>query len=52
LANHSGTSTKVTVSGLTKQFGELLVLDDVSFTVDEAEFLAIVGPTGCGKAHF
>jgi ABC-type nitrate/sulfonate/bicarbonate transport system ATPase subunit len=52
LANNSGASTKVTVSGLTKQFGELLVLDDISFTVDEAEFLAIVGPTGCGKTTF
>ncbi len=52
MANDSGAGSKVTVSGLTKQFGKLLVLDDVSFTVDEAEFLAIVGPTGCGKTTF
>lgn len=43
---------KVTVNGLTKSFGKLLVLDDVSFTVGEGEFLAIVGPTGCGKTTF
>ncbi len=43
---------KVVVDGLTKKFGELLVLDDVSFTVSEGEFLSIVGPTGCGKTTF
>jgi len=37
---------------LTKKFGELLVLDDVNFTVGKGEFLAIVGPTGCGKTTF
>lgn len=43
---------KVAVVGLTKKFGDLLVLDDVSFTVGEGEFLCIVGPTGCGKTTF
>lgn len=44
--------SKVEVNHLTKRFGELLVLDDISFTVDEGEFLCIVGPTGCGKTTF
>jgi ABC-type nitrate/sulfonate/bicarbonate transport system ATPase subunit len=43
---------KITVNRLTKRFGELLVLDDISFTVGDGEFLAIVGPTGCGKTTF
>lgn len=43
---------KVKVERLTKRFGELLVLDDVSFDVREGEFLCIVGPTGCGKTTF
>jgi len=43
---------KILVNNLTKQFGELLVLDNISFTVDEGEFLSIVGPTGCGKTTF
>jgi sulfonate transport system ATP-binding protein len=30
----------------------LLVLDNISFNVGEGEFLAIVGPTGCGKTTF
>jgi sulfonate transport system ATP-binding protein len=40
------------VKNLTKRFGDLLVLDSINFTVAEGEFLAIVGPTGCGKTTF
>ena len=43
---------KVSVRDLTKKFGDLLVLDKVSFEVYEGEFLCIVGPTGCGKTTF
>ena len=43
---------KVQVKNLTKKFGTILVLDDISFEVKEGEFLCIVGPTGCGKTTF
>jgi len=43
---------KVKVRNLTKSFGDLLVLDDISFDVKKGEFLCIVGPTGCGKTTF
>ena len=43
---------KIDVRQFTKQFGELLVLDEISFQVRKGEFLAIVGPTGCGKTTF
>jgi ABC-type nitrate/sulfonate/bicarbonate transport system ATPase subunit len=43
---------KIEVKNLTKRFGNLLVLDDISFNVAKGEFLAIVGPTGCGKTTF
>lgn len=43
---------KIQVRNLTKRFGDLLVLDDVSFDVAQGEFLCIVGPTGCGKTTF
>ena len=39
---------KIEVKNLTKRFGDLLVLDDMNFTIRKGEFLAIVGPTGCG----
>ena len=44
--------TIVKVNHMTKKFGDLLVLDDVSFDVKKGEFLCIVGPTGCGKTTF
>lgn len=34
---------------ISKRFGKMDVLQDVRFTVNENEFLVIVGPTGCGK---
>ena len=37
------------VNGLTKRFGDLEVLRDVTFSLDERECLAILGPSGCGK---
>lgn len=43
---------KVSVKNMTKKFGDLLVLDDVSFDVKKGDFLCVVGPTGCGKTTF
>lgn len=42
----------VRVNNLTKRFGDLLVLDNISFDVYQNEFLCVVGPTGCGKTTF
>lgn len=44
--------SKVEVNHLTKSFGDLKVLDDISFQVNDGDFLCIVGPTGCGKTTF
>ena len=35
--------------GLRKQFGDRVVVDDVSFTLPAGDILALVGPSGCGK---
>lgn len=43
---------KIEVRNLCKRFGDLKVIDDISFNVKEGEFLCIVGPTGCGKTTF
>jgi iron(III) transport system ATP-binding protein len=39
----------ITVEALSMSFGSNRVLDDVSFTVHDREFLTLLGPSGCGK---
>ncbi|MGB3339980.1 MAG: ATP-binding cassette domain-containing protein [bacterium] len=39
----------IEVKKLSKRFDNLIVLDDVSFTVDEAQLVVILGPSGTGK---
>jgi len=39
----------VDVSNLTKRFGAAKAVDDVSFSVAEGEFVALLGPSGSGK---
>jgi ABC-type Fe3+/spermidine/putrescine transport system ATPase subunit len=39
----------VEVSNLSKRFGTTLAVADVSFTVPEGRFLALLGPSGSGK---
>lgn len=45
-------NVKVRVRNLTKCFGDLKVLDNVSFDIQKGDFVCIVGPTGCGKTTF
>lgn len=40
---------EIRVDHLAKSFGTNLVLDDVSFTVGDKEFVTLLGPSGCGK---
>jgi NitT/TauT family transport system ATP-binding protein len=40
----------VEVDGLSKRFDAVTAVEDVSFAVDENEFVSIVGPSGCGKS--
>ncbi|HZP99243.1 MAG TPA: ABC transporter ATP-binding protein [Reyranella sp.] len=40
----------IEVSGLTRRFGGLVAVNDVSFAVREREILSIIGPNGAGKS--
>jgi sulfate/thiosulfate transport system ATP-binding protein len=39
----------IEVRGVTKRFGRFVALDNVSFTVNQGELLALLGPSGSGK---
>ena len=39
----------LSVHNISKLFGNFQALKDVSFGVDESEFVCILGPSGCGK---
>jgi branched-chain amino acid transport system ATP-binding protein len=40
----------LTISGLSKRFGGLVAVNDVSFAVQEGEILSVIGPNGAGKS--
>ncbi len=40
----------ITVTGVTKRFGDYVALDDVSLTVPDGSLTALLGPSGSGKS--
>jgi len=43
------TAHDLEIRGVSKQFGSLMVLDNINLSVKAGEFIAIMGPSGCGK---
>ncbi|WP_248960549.1 ABC transporter ATP-binding protein [Sphaerisporangium perillae] len=41
--------TLVGIEGVSRRFGDVVALDDVSLDIRQGEFFALLGPSGCGK---
>jgi ABC-type sugar transport system ATPase subunit len=42
-------ATTITIKNLTKKFGNVVAVNDVSLTIEPGHFLTLLGPSGCGK---
>jgi ABC-2 type transport system ATP-binding protein len=47
--DHATVTAAIVAEGLRKSYGELVAVDDVSFTVEAGEIFGILGPNGAGK---
>ncbi|KPW52734.1 hypothetical protein ALO95_200395 [Pseudomonas syringae pv. antirrhini] len=49
-ANLANPKSDIQIYGVTKSYADFLALDDVSLTVNEGEFMTLLGPSGSGKS--
>ena len=43
------TPADVRLDGVTKRFGEVTAVDDLTLEITQGEFFSLLGPSGCGK---
>ena len=41
--------TRIIIDNLTKHFGDVAAVKNISLTVEPGDFLTLLGPSGCGK---
>jgi ABC-type nitrate/sulfonate/bicarbonate transport system ATPase subunit len=41
---------RVALEHVTKRFGDVVAVDDLTLEIDDREFLILLGPSGCGKS--
>ena len=49
MADLSSIKGDLKLNNLTKTFGDFTAVDDLSLTIPEGSFFALLGPSGCGK---
>lgn len=42
-------ATTIIIKNLTKRFGDVIAVNNVSLTIEPGSFLTLLGPSGCGK---
>jgi ABC-type Fe3+/spermidine/putrescine transport system ATPase subunit len=39
----------ISLEGVTKRYGDIVAVNDVTLDIDEGDLFSFVGPSGCGK---